>query len=173
MDIINYKLCELCKKRYIHIQDPSVWCYLCWDTNNASVITDNLYLSNYFISKQYDRLKSLNINQILSIGKELPQHNTTEFKTLHIELEDRTDENIKQHFETAIEFINNGPTLVHCYAGISRSATIVLAYMMKTYKLPLYLAMKHCKSRRSIISPNSGFMKQLYEFEAEVVHTKQ
>ncbi|CEH16778.1 Dual specificity phosphatase [Ceraceosorus bombacis] len=55
---------------------------------------------------------------------------------------------------------------VHCQAGVSRSATIVLAYLMHTRSLSLQEALELVKSRRSHIEPNAGFMTQLELYEA-------
>lgn len=62
----------------------------------------------------------------------------------------------------------NGKVLVHCQAGVSRSATICLAYLMFTVKIGLEAAFEHVKSRRSVISPNLNFMSQLKNFEQEL-----
>ncbi|XP_016379949.1 dual specificity protein phosphatase 5-like [Sinocyclocheilus rhinocerous] len=62
-----------------------------------------------------------------------------------------------------------GKVLVHCEAGISRSPTICMAYIMKTQRLRLEQAFDVIRQRRAIISPNFSFMGQLLQFESEVV----
>ena len=62
-----------------------------------------------------------------------------------------------------------GKILVHCEAGISRSPTICMAYLMKTKKLRLEEAFDYIKQRRSLISPNFGFMGQLLQYESEIL----
>lgn len=62
-----------------------------------------------------------------------------------------------------------GKILVHCEAGISRSPTICMAYLMKTKKLCLEEAFDYIKQRRSLISPNFGFMGQLLQYESEIL----
>ena len=81
------------------------------------------------------------------------------------------------HFEEAIELIDdarqtNGRILVHCAMGISRSATIVIAYLMSRYNLTLKTAYDFVKSRRSIVAPNQLFMNLLKEYDNElnVIH---
>lgn len=51
--------------------------------------------------------------------------------------------------------------LVHCAAGISRSPTLVLAYMIKKYHFSLDDAVKKMRKLRSIIDPNLSFIGQL------------
>lgn len=62
-----------------------------------------------------------------------------------------------------------GRVFVHCQAGISRSATICLAYLMRTNRVKLDEAFEFVKQRRSIISPNFSFMGQLLQFESQVL----
>ena len=56
-------------------------------------------------------------------------------ENLYIEVEDNNAANIGAHFDTAIAFISGclesgGTVLVHCFAGVSRSASCVIAYLM-------------------------------------------
>lgn len=62
---------------------------------------------------------------------------------------------------------SKGRVLVHCQAGISRSATICLAYLISRYRLRLDEAYEYVKKRRSVISPNFNFMGQLLNWETE------
>lgn len=55
--------------------------------------------------------------------------------------------------------------LVHCAMGKSRSATIILMYIMKKFQLPYTKAFELVKERREKIDINSGFVEQLKEFE--------
>ena len=71
----------------------------------------------------------------------------------NITIDDRHTENIRQHFEEAFRFIDdararNGRVLVHCAMGISRSTTIVIAYMMLRYRMPLDATYAYVKTRR-------------------------
>uniref|UniRef100_A0A3Q3R8Q1 Dual specificity phosphatase 10 n=1 Tax=Monopterus albus TaxID=43700 RepID=A0A3Q3R8Q1_MONAL len=82
-------------------------------------------------------------------------------------------QNLRQYFEEAFEFIEEAHQagmglLIHCQAGVSRSATIVIAYLMKHTWMTMTDAYKFVKTRRPIISPNLNFMGQLLEFEEDL-----
>jgi len=70
--------------------------------------------------------------------------------------------NLMKHFSSAIAFIreaiqSGGTVFVHCFAGISRSATTVIAYLMSEHSMTFYEAMSFVRKRRHIIFPNIGF----------------
>ena len=58
--------------------------------------------------------------------------------------------------------------LIHCNLGISRSSSILIAYLMSKYRLCLYSAFKYVKDKRLQIAPNYSFLKQLKTFEDTV-----
>lgn len=95
-------------------------------------------------------------------------------KYLHIELEDKEDVLLKDRFDEAIHFMKiafqnpSSRILVHCNLGISRSSTLILAYLMKTYNATLYEAYKFLRHRRPIVCPNLGFLRQLIAYEQDL-----
>ena len=58
----------------------------------------------------------------------------------------------------------NAKVLVHCQAGISRSPTIVIAYLMKKEKKEFQTVYNEVKAIRPIIEPNFKFYIQLVEY---------
>ena len=54
---------------------------------------------------------------------------------------------------------------MNSFAGISRSTSCVIAYLMKERGFEFWNALNFVRSRRSIICPNMGFMRQLQEYE--------
>ena len=59
--------------------------------------------------------------------------------------------------------------MVHCHAGVSRSATCVIAYLMQERDMDFDQAFGFASKKRPVIFPNMGFQKQLREFEKLLV----
>ena len=54
---------------------------------------------------------------------------------------------------------NDEETFLHCQSGISRSATVAMAFLMKHRGMELMEAYGHCHQRRSCVNPNDGFFR--------------
>lgn len=88
------------------------------------------------------------------------------FECLALYLQDRPDEDMGSLFPLVIQSIENawargGKVFVHCHQGVSRSATLVVAYLMWKQGRCFYDALQYVKARRSVVSPNPGFLVQL------------
>ncbi|XP_058031801.1 dual specificity protein phosphatase 15-like isoform X3 [Ahaetulla prasina] len=119
-------------------------------------------------AKDLDQLSRNDITHIVSIH-ESPQPFIPGITYLRIVLPDTPEANIKKHFKKCIRFIHScrlqgGTCLVHCLAGISRSTTIVLAYLMVVTQLGWLEALEAVKAVRPVANPNLGFRRQLEEF---------
>jgi hypothetical protein len=94
-------------------------------------------------------------------------------KYLVINIEDDPREPIERCFEHCFDFIDGavsagGRVFVHCMAGVSRSATVVLAHLIARRNMLLDDAVAHVKSRRKCIMPNPGFRRVLVNLHQAV-----
>ncbi|NXN00974.1 DUS4 phosphatase, partial [Sylvia borin] len=135
-----------------------------------------LYLGSAYHAARRDMLDALGITALLNVSSDCPNHFEGHYQYKCIPVEDNHKADISSWFMEAIEYIDSvkeccGRVLVHCQAGISRSATICLAYLMMKKRVKLEEAFEFVKQRRSIISPNFSFMGQLLQFESQVLAT--
>ena len=135
--------------------------------NDISQITNTIYLGNIDAAFNKKKLKQMGIKKVLTVMASFGNHyNSNEFIHKSINVDDDYQTNIIQYFKECLLFIEgNDKIFVHCAAGMSRSPTIVIAYIMWKNKLSLNKAIKFVKEKRSIISPNDNFMNQLKIFE--------
>jgi protein-tyrosine phosphatase len=131
-----------------------------------------LYLGNMEIAKNKETLERYNIRYVINVTKNLPNYfkDDAEFNYLRIAVDDTCSHNLAEHFPTAISFIERAreekcAVLVHCLAGISRSVTICLAYLMQATHSTLEQAFDFLLKQDGAIAPNFHFMGQLIEFE--------
>lgn len=135
-----------------------------------------LYLGSALHASKKEVLDAIGISALLNVSADCPNHFEGTYQYKCIPVEDNHKEDISCWFLDAIEFIDSvrdssGRVLVHCQAGISRSATICLAYLMKRKRVRLDEAFEFVRRRRSIISPNFSFMGQLLQFESQLLAT--
>ncbi|KAG7460754.1 hypothetical protein MATL_G00202290 [Megalops atlanticus] len=147
------------------------------DIENAELtpILPFLFLGNEQDAQDLDQMQRMNIGYILNVTTHLPlyHYELGLFNYKRLPATDSNKQNLRQYFEEAFEFIEEAHQagqglLIHCQAGVSRSATIVIAYLMKHSWMTMTDAYKFVKARRPIISPNLNFMGQLLEFEEDL-----
>ncbi|CAB3247589.1 unnamed protein product [Arctia plantaginis] len=83
---------------------------------------------------------------------------------------DSPDQNLTQYFSLCNDFIHaarlrDGNVLIHCLAGMSRSVTVAVAYIMSVTPLNWREALKVVRAGRAVANPNLGFQRQLQDFE--------
>lgn len=140
-------------------------------------ILPGLYLGDSVHSAQQDALRELGITCLLNVSTTCKNMFEQEFDYMNIPVNDNDSANLSSWFDKAIHFIDNardndGKVLVHCQAGVSRSATVCIAYLMYKNNMTLEDAFDHVRARRGIISPNLNFMQQLKEFEKDIFGAK-
>jgi hypothetical protein len=131
-------------------------------------IIGNVYLGDYMCATSLDVLRSLGIGHVINASN----HFGNKFEDngivyLDVNVDDYPFEDIASHFQRTYDYIEEarGPVLVHCAAGVSRSASIVIAYLMQKHRLALDEAITLTHARRSLVSPNQGFLSQLVTYE--------
>ncbi|KAM8924513.1 dual specificity protein phosphatase 5 [Pelodytes ibericus] len=149
-----------------------------YDQGSPVEILPFLYLGSAYHASTLDFLTNLHITALLNVSRKSTDTFIDQYLYKWIPVEDNHTADISSHFQEAIEFIDTvrrsgGRVLVHCEAGISRSPTICIAYLMKTKRFSLEEAFEYIKQRRNLISPNFSFMGQLLHYESEVFSSKQ
>lgn len=143
---------------------------------NFSLLENGIFIGN--IKSISSNLKNQNINVVVSVLSETEYENCMLSHTIKEEniewhqlvIEDDKNANISQYFYTVHKIITkavneNKNVIVHCLGCISRSPTLVAAYLMIENKWTVEEALGHLKKKRPQINPNIGFLKQLKELE--------
>ncbi|GAB4851138.1 Dual specificity protein phosphatase 1 [Ancistrocladus abbreviatus] len=140
------------------------------DDNRPCQIKEGLFLGSLGAANNKKMLKSLNITHVLTVASCLCPPHPDDFKYKIVDVMDKEDTDLAKRFDECFNFIDEaketgGGVLVHCFAGKSRSVTVVVAYLMKMHGMSLNEALKYVRSKRPQASPNPGFMEQLKIFE--------
>uniref|UniRef100_A0A6B2LNL4 Protein-tyrosine-phosphatase n=1 Tax=Arcella intermedia TaxID=1963864 RepID=A0A6B2LNL4_9EUKA len=102
---------------------------------------------------------------------DLPQHPGITYHTITVD--DKESSTIKPFFQETQRMImeshaQGASAFVHCNQGISRSATLVMAFLVQQRKMTLKETWSLMKAKRSVVMPNVGFWKELLELEIQV-----
>jgi len=143
----------------------------------SEVIEGFMFLGAQKDASNYPLLEAYEIKNVLSLchthphltNVRIPEH----INFLGIPAIDFEDYDISQHFEECFQFLDKvhaakQKVVVHCWAGVSRSPTIVLAYLMRSKGMKLPEALKLVRDRRNIIAPNEGFLARLMVLEKKL-----
>jgi protein-tyrosine phosphatase len=148
-----------------------------------SIIKNGIFIGNVhsvignYSTNDDDILSEINIKVVISALTEeeyedymIGEQDFHNIEWIRLVIDDDKDEKISQYFFEVHNIINkalveNKNVIVHCAAGISRSSSLVIAYLMIENRWSYEEAYNYVKSKRSIINPNIGFVKQLKALE--------
>ncbi|KAF1500181.1 Dual specificity protein phosphatase 16, partial [Megadyptes antipodes antipodes] len=137
-------------------------------------ILPHLYLGCQRDVLNKELMQQNDIGYVLNASNTCPKPDfIPESHFLRVPVNDSFCEKILPWLDKSVDFIekakaSNGRVLVHCLAGISRSATIAIAYIMKRMDMSLDEAYRFVKEKRPTISPNFNFLGQLLDFEKKI-----
>ncbi|XP_019334563.1 dual specificity protein phosphatase 9 [Alligator mississippiensis] len=138
-------------------------------------ILPHLYLGGARDAADHEALARLGIRYVLNVTPNLPnlfaEHGGFHYK--QIPISDHWSQNLARFFPEAIAFIDEAAAqqcgvLVHCLAGVSRSVTVTVAYLMQRLRLSLNDAYDLVKRKKADASPNFNFLGQLLDFERQL-----
>ncbi|CAH0380227.1 unnamed protein product [Pelagomonas calceolata] len=142
-------------------------------------VAPGLYLGDRKDAKDRAALRRLGIQSIVNCtppksedpAAGCPSFFERELRYLRVPIYDSPAEDAAEHFAAVLDFIASrlhyGGVLVHCNRGVSRSATFVVAHLMKTRALDPASALELVRAARPQAEPNAAFLKQL-----DVLHTE-
>ncbi|KAH0616371.1 hypothetical protein JD844_027413 [Phrynosoma platyrhinos] len=164
----------LCEGKSVLV--PSCISQPCLPVSNTGPtrILPHLYLGCQRDVLNKELMQQNDIGYVLNASNTCPKPDfIPESHFLRVPVNDSFCEKIFPWLDKSVDFIekakaSNGRVLVHCLAGISRSATIAIAYIMKRMDMSLDEAYRFVKEKRPTISPNFNFLGQLLDFEKKI-----
>lgn len=136
----------------------------------ACIFNQFLYLGSQDCVRK-DVLEMYEITHILSVGIETPPiEGCDNVRTKFIECLDLPETDLLVVIKQSSEFIercreDGGKILVHCNAGVSRSTSVVIGYLMRHHDYTFLQALGLVRSKRPCVQPNVGFINQLKKLQ--------
>jgi protein-tyrosine phosphatase len=138
------------------------------DTNVAALMS-HIYGNIYMCGSEYtnEDLHKYNISYLINVTKDTPMCISPLITNYHqFPIDDVPYVNILPYVNQAVCIIDAARRdgrniLVHCHMGISRSASVVIGYLMLHLNCDYTTAYEMVRQKRSCIAPNGGFREQL------------
>lgn len=125
----------------------------------------HLAISNIYGAGNVEELLNYNVVAILSAVGNLYKNRIESVKYVDLQLHDSEDQSLEDAIEELNKLVMNykdkGVILVHCAAGVSRSASILIGHLIQIEGLTYENALAEMRSTRPVANPNTGFVKQL------------
>ena len=136
-------------------------------------IDDTIFIGNAFNAADYNSLTGAGITGIVNCTKEISNYfeSTDTFQYCKIPILDHKDASLEAYFEPFLRFLDehisahtSPKVLIHCYMGSSRSATLVLLYLIIHKKMDCDDALLFLKNKRIIVNINIKFLDDVLHF---------
>ncbi|XP_062372291.1 dual specificity protein phosphatase 19b [Sardina pilchardus] len=135
----------------------------------VGVIKPYILLSSQDAAQDIDTLRKYKVTHILNVAYGVENAFPDLFHCKTVTVLDVPETDITSYFPECFAFIDQarnqgGVALVHCNAGVSRSASVAIAYLMSRDTLPFQEAFDAVKAARPSVCPNPGFLTQLKSY---------
>ena len=144
------------------------------DNNDINEVADNLYVGNISTATNKELLQEKGITHVINILSQRFEPYPSDFEYMHIHAYDVINWTLIYNFQATNLFIRDalkdgGKVYIHCMCGVSRSVSILLAYLMTQSTKSLDVLLKEVQSVRPVANPNPGFITQLIEFRKLII----
>jgi protein-tyrosine phosphatase len=144
------------------------------DNNDINEVADNLYVGNISTATNKELLQEKGITHVINILSQRFEPYPSDFEYMHIHAYDVINWTLIYNFQSTNLFIRDalkdgGKVYIHCMCGVSRSISILLAYLMTQSTKSLDVLLKEVQAVRPVANPNPGFIKQLIEFRKLII----
>lgn len=131
-------------------------------------ILTGIYLGNAYNSCNYSTFEYYNIKNVINVSDDLPNYFEDQSRYLNIKIKDDSQHHIYDYIDTILHFFNeiqpidkDNAVLIHCYMGSSRSACVILLYMVHFCGYGVDSALKVIKEKRPVVNINKNFLEDL------------
>jgi len=162
-------------------------------TNKLISNHGNLFLTSIEALKGDEGIQvitSRNVTKIVSMGVNIEEEHPKlkeeliaykydkEVIVIYCPIDDTVDamDGLVTYLQSTYDFIdeelmnkNGGSVIVHCRQGISRSASIIIYYLMMKFQIPALLALKRVQKSRKVVNPNKGFFRILQQHDPKEI----
>ena len=153
---------------------------------SAEEIIPGLWLGGFAVAHNRSKLERMGITHVLCVGGKAlaggaehyapPFADSLEYLVVDVDdTEKAADaealgtcfEKSTSYIDNALQMKKNGAVLVHCLAGVSRSSSVVCAYLISCHNMSMEEAIRMVRSARPCATPNPSFVFQLRKWESE------
>jgi hypothetical protein len=178
-NIVNYRLLTIINKYNIkyHLYDglenfineyPNILSV--FNFNNLTVINDFLFLGNEANAANRMLIDKYQIKNIINVSADIPCYFEKDINYLRIPIYD-CNEDISKYFDQVYNFIikyKESKILIHCFAGVSRSPTFIISFLMNYERKGFDEIFNRIKQKRLCVDPNIFFISYLKDYETRL-----
>lgn len=131
-----------------------------------SLITPQIYIGGFMQARDGHWLMERGITHIVNAAKELDNYYPAYFKYLRLDLNDIPSQDLTKALDKSYHFMKKaidggGVVFVHCFAGVSRSSSQIIHYLMMNKNMSFERTLDYVRRKHSRTNPNPGFLWQL------------
>ena len=131
-----------------------------------SFVTPQIYIGGFMEARDGHWLQSRGVTHIVNASEELPNYFPNYFKYLRLDLNDSPNQDLTKALSNSFRFMKKaidegGVVFVHCFAGMSRSSSQIIHYLMIDRAMSFERALSYVRRKHPRTDPNYGFQEQL------------